>query len=129
MSRSSARGQTEPLAALVAVVMVSLALGLYAGVLDAELPGQQDRRIAETTLSAVEDHVAPTGVVLPGRIADGPAAGPTGYETHVVVTTADDRWVAGPAPPEGARRASERVSVRAAPSRVVPGRLRVVVWR
>jgi len=40
MSRSSARGQTEPLVAVVAVVVVSLALSLYVGVLDAQLPGQ-----------------------------------------------------------------------------------------
>lgn len=129
MSRSSDRGQTEPLVALVAVAMVSLALGMYAGVLDAELPGQQERRVAETALSAVEDHIAPAGVVRPGRTADSPAAGPTGYDTHVVVTTDDGRWTAGPSPPDGARRASERVPVHVGPSRVVPGRLTVVVWR
>jgi len=129
MSHSSDRGQTEPLAALVAVAVMALALGLYAGVLDAELPGQQERQVAETALSAVEDHVATAGVVRPGRTADSPAAGPTGYETRVVLTTDDDRWTGGPSPPDGARRASERVSVHVGPSRVVPGRLTVVVWR
>jgi len=129
MSRSSDRAQTEPLAALVAVVMVSLGLGLYAGVLDTELPGQHDRHLAETTLSAVEDHLAPAGVVEPVRTEDSPAAGPTGYETHVVVTTAGERWRAGPTPPENARRASERAAVRVGPGQVVTGTLRVVVWR
>lgn len=118
-----------PLAALVAVVMVSLALGLYAGVLDASLPGERDRSVAPTALSAVEDQVAPAGVVRPGLVGDSPAAGPAGYETNVTVSAGGSRWSAGPAAPATAHRASERVSVRVAPARVVPGRLEVAVWR
>lgn len=128
MSRSSGRAQTEPLAALVAVAMVSLALGLYAGVLDSTLPGQSDRAVAEPALSAVEDRIAPVGVVRPGRVPESPAAGPDGYETNVTVTAGDRRWTAGPSAPDSARRASEQVGVRVGPASVVPGRLRVVVW-
>ena len=129
MSRSSGRAQVEPVAALVAVAVVSLALGLYTGVLDSTLPGQQDRHVPETALSAVEDRIAPAGVVRPRRIPGGPDAGPAGYETNVTVTTDDRRWTAGPVPPRTAGNATARVSVRSAPARVVPGRLRVAVWR
>ena len=129
MSRSSGRAQVEPIAALVAVAVVSLALGLYAGVLDSALPEQRDRHVPETALSAVEDCIAPAGVVRPGRLPGGPAAGPTGYETNVTVTADGQRWTAGPRPPATVGNASRRVSVRTAPARVVAGRLRVAVWR
>lgn len=128
MSRSSDRAQTEPLAALVAVAMVSLALGIYGGVLDTALPGQRDRAVAEPALSAVEDTLAPAGVVRHERVPTSPTAGPDGYETNVTVTASGRQWSAGPqAPPNGAR-ATEQVGVRVGPARVVPGRLRVVVW-
>lgn len=129
MSRSSGRAQVEPVAALVAVAVVSLALGLYAGVLDSASPGQQERHVPETALAAVEDRIAPAGVVRPERVPGAPAAGPTDYETNVSVTADDRQWTAGPGPPATAGNASRRVSVRAAPARVVAGRLRVAVWR
>jgi hypothetical protein len=41
---SASEGQTEPLAALVAVVVVALALSLYAGAFETALPGSADRK-------------------------------------------------------------------------------------
>lgn len=117
-----------PVAALVAVVMVTLGLGLYAGVLETSLPGERDRSVAETALSAVEDRVAPAGIVRPGSVEGSPEAGPSGYETNVTVGVGHRRWSAGPQIPATADNASERVGVRVAPARVVPGRLAVAVW-
>jgi len=128
MLRSSDRGQTEPLAALVAVAAVALALGLYAGVLDTSLPGPSDRHVEATALSAVEDHVAPAGVVRPSLVSGSPAAGPSGYETNVSVAAGEHRWTAGPRVPSNVNRTTERIGVRVAPARVLPGRLGVVVW-
>jgi hypothetical protein len=129
MSRSSGRGQTEPLVAIVAVLVVSLALSLYAGTLDATLPGQRDRTVPETTVTAVEDYVAPTGVVVPVRLYTATSVIPSGYEARATLSGAGEQWTVGPVPPEDADRASERVSVRVDAGRVVPGRLRVAVWR
>lgn len=130
MSRSSdEQAQTEPLGALVAVVVVTSALGLYAGVLDTELPGQRDRAVTETTLESVSDRIAPDGVVVPARVDDGPDAGPAGYTTHVTVATDDHQWSAGPTPPRSVDSATGRVSVRVAPATVVPGIIEVEVWQ
>jgi hypothetical protein len=128
MSRSSDRGQTEPLAALVAVAVVSLALGSYAGVLGTSLPGPSDRHVEETALLAVEDRVAPAGVVRPSLVSGGPDAGPSGYETNVSVTVGEHRWTAGPHVPSTVNRTTEQIGVRVAPARVLPGRLGVVGW-
>ncbi|WP_372480486.1 hypothetical protein ACAH01_05375 [Halomicrobium sp. HM KBTZ05] len=129
MSRSWDRGQVEPIVALVAVAAVSIALSLYAGVLDDTLPGERERELPETTLSAVDDHLAPAGVVEPGRLSDAVDAGPSGYHTNVSVTADGRQWRVGPVPPDDAGTASEQVSVRTKPAHVDAGRLRVAVWR
>lgn len=128
MSRSSGRAQTEPLAALVAVVAVGMGLSLYVGVLDAELPGSSDRHPAESAIERVEAATAPSGVARPERIDDGRAAGPSGYRTNVTLTAADSRWRSGPDVPETADSAATRLGVRVAPSSVRTGTLRVRVW-
>mgnify|MGYP000533686471 CR=1 FL=1 len=115
--------------ALVAVAAVSLALSLYAGVLDDALPGERERELPETTLSAVDDHLAPAGVVEPARLSDAVDAGPSGYHTNVSVTADGRQWQAGPVAPNGAGTASEQVSVRTRSAHVDAGRLRVTVWR
>lgn len=127
MSRWSGRGQTEPLAALVAVVAVCLALGLYAGVLDAELPGRSDRAVDEAALERVERTLAPTGVVDPERVARAPAAGPDGYDTNVTLVANGRRWTAGPPIPPEADAAAAAVSVRLGPGAIDPGHLEVRV--
>lgn len=128
MSRSSARAQTEPLAALVAVVAVGLGLGLYAGVLDAKLPGSPDRNLAGSSIEPVESTVAPAGVATPSRLDDARRAGPDGYETNVTLTVDDRSWAAGPIPPAGASNATTRVGTRTAPATVRAGTLEVWVW-
>jgi len=128
MSRSSGRGQAEPLAALVAVVAVGLGLSLYVGVLDAELATSADRNVAGSAVERVEDAVAPSGVALPDRIDDARAAGPTGYRTNVTITTDNRRWRAGPPAPVSADSARTRLGVRVGPSRVRTGTLTVRAW-
>lgn len=128
MSRSSDRGQAEPLAALVAVVAVCLGLSLYVGVLDAELVPASDRNVAASAIERVEDTIAPSAVALPDRIDDAQANGPGGYRTNVTLTTDDHRWQAGTPVPENADSARKRLGVRVGPSRVRTGALRVRVW-
>ena len=128
MSRSSGRAQTEPLAALVAVVAVGLGLSLYVGVIDTALPGPSDRAIAESAIERVESAVAPAGVARPVRIDDGQTAGPEGYRTNVTLETTHRRWSSGPAAPRNADVATAHVGVRVGPSRIRTGRLRVRVW-
>jgi hypothetical protein len=134
---TDARGQFEAVAALVAVAAVCTGLTLYTGALAGAVP-HADREVAEPTLREVADRVRDGGVVRPERLEDPDLPTPDGYRVNVTVsaTGVDRRWVAGPAPPadltSGARGvdvATGRTSVRVAPARVRPGRLRVVVWR
>lgn len=121
------RGQTEPIAALIAVVAVCLALSFYVGVLEASLPGRSDRAVDEAAVERVERTVAPAGVVRPTLVSTGPSAGPSGYETNVTVAVGDRRWTAGPPIPSSADAATSSVPVRLAPGTVRPGRLEVRV--
>ncbi|USZ72847.1 DUF7285 family protein [Natronosalvus halobius] len=68
--RSNRRGQTEPLAALVAVATVCLALGVYAGALSGMGQTSSDRSVAEPTLEAVHATIAADGVYDPNGSDD-----------------------------------------------------------
>lgn len=130
MFSSSARGQTEPLAALAAVFVVAIGLSVYAGVLDEALPDSPDRDLAEPTLDRVERSIAPAGVVQPTRLDGVTDVGPDGHSLNVTVTAADRRWTVGPTPPnETVDTASTRVAVETSKTRVEPGTLEVVTWR
>ncbi|WP_254537314.1 DUF7285 family protein [Halomarina litorea] len=135
MSRSSARrAQVSPLAALVALLAVCAGVSLYAGTLDTSLhsltgPDPTVRTVADRTL----DTLAPTGVTTPARLANrsltaGAGAVPEGYRVNVTLVAGGERWQRGPAAPPGAGRTVRALGVRLDPGRVVPGRLRVVVW-
>lgn len=122
------RGQVEPLAALVAVLAVSAGFVVYTDTLEDTIPPEQSREIGETTLQRVLDRVESTGVVDPA-LADGLTAVPTGWRGNLTLRADGSRWSRGPTPPEGAHRATQRVSVRLAPAEIRPGQLRVAVWR
>lgn len=128
MDAQRGRGQVEPLAAIFAVVIVGLALSLYAGVLDARLPGDGQRDVAAGALERVERAVAPAGVTIPTRLSRAPAAGPSGYATNVTLAAGGNRWTVGPPAPRTTSPEATAVSVRLAPATVRPGTLEVRVW-
>jgi len=128
MRRSSAEGQTEPFAALVAVVVVALALALYAGAFEANLPGPVDRNHAEAAADRIERAITVGAVAKPGRLADELERGPDGYDINATLSYGNSTERVGPVPPETADTARRRVSVRTGSSEVVPGRLEVRVW-
>jgi hypothetical protein len=131
MSRwSGRRGQIEPLAAIVAVFAVGAGLTVYAGVLDGTLPDGDRQQVAGPTLDHLESSMGESGIVEPEVLPDAQTAtAPEGYHLNATLETTESRWQTGPAPPQRAQQASERVSVRVEPGRVRPGRLTVQVWR
>lgn len=129
--RPSRRAQVEPLAALVAVFAVGVALSAYAGVLDAAVP-TPDRNLAEPTIERAERAVAETGVLAPENLPAGLRAGPDGYRLNLTLAAAGQSWHAGPTPPPRADTADHTaelaVSVRIGPGKIRPGTLRAEVW-
>lgn len=124
------RGQVEPLAALVAVFAVGVALSAYAGVVSDVLP-TPDRNVADPTVERVHEAVTTAGVAVPERLPKAITAAPDGYRLNVTLTAAGRRWHAGPTPPSvdsDADSAARAMSVRIDPGRIRPGRLRVVAW-
>ena len=141
MSRSSAEGvgfddraAVEPIAALVAVLAVGAALGLYTVALSDAAPDPQ-RPVAEGTLDRVEPTVATGGVVDPTSLGDVEFRA----DAVVEVEADDETWrvVSGGRAPTGEEsRDSSRVAVaerpvtvRVGPGRNVRGTLRAVVRR
>lgn len=144
------RGTVEPLVALVALVVISGGVSLYATELVGSVPSA-DRDVAAPALEQTLDAVAVAGVVRPSRVVDtegggvAASAGPAGYRTNVTLAVGPSRWHAGPERPPAAEqvtdsgspgadrppatdRAASDVSVRVRPGRVAVGRLVVTVW-
>ncbi|MFD1634810.1 DUF7285 family protein [Haloplanus ruber] len=131
MSRSSGRGQVEPTAALVVLLAVSSAVSAYAVALNGVgAEHQADRALAGPTLDRVTSVLVTGGVAAPTRTERAHRTGPDGYRLNVTVAAAGRRWYAGATPPRGATTdaAGRAMSVRLAPGRVRPGRVRVEVW-
>jgi hypothetical protein len=146
-TRSRARGQTEPLAALLAVAVVSLAVAAHAGVLGSVLPGQSERTVVEATTDQVWDDIREDGVYRWGRLNASHVENtslPAGRAVYVNVTRTtsesasrqDAAVVWGPegeandssGPPERARVRSRPIPIRVANGTVTTGRLWVAVW-
>ena len=127
---SPARGQTEPLVALVAVFAVAVGLVTYAGVLSNARP-EPEREHARNVLPRVERAATTNGVVEPAALQQARSAAPDGHHLAVTLSTTDERWRTGPDPPPEAEvtTAATTVSVRLAPGVVRPARLSVEVWR
>lgn len=120
--------QTEPFAALVAVAVVGLALGAYAGAFEAAVPDPVDRNPAQQTADRVERALTVGGVVRPERLADATDAGPSGYRVNATLVAGNTTLSTGPEAPETADTATRRVSVHRGAGTVAPGRLEVHVW-
>lgn len=93
MRRSSRRdsGQTEPLAALIAVAAMAIALSLYAGYVTDALPGANDRDVAESAIDDVWNKLQKSGVYpasedIATLYASGPNGIPEGYYLYINIT-------------------------------------------
>lgn len=131
MSRSSARrAQVEPLAALVAVAVLCLAVGAYGAVRADVLPAGDSDAPANAVLSETVDAATPqNSLVVDPQLLDAAAVPPPGYEATITVTTGNQTWRSGPDnPPADAASATRRVPVRVGPGSVRPGRVVVEVW-
>jgi hypothetical protein len=124
------RGSTQPIAALVAVLTVSLAFSAYAVGLERALPDptDRDRGIAKPTLDRATDAVREGGAVVPGDLPAGLDASPDGYALNLTLSADGRTWRAGEDAPPSAETAARPVNVRLSPGEVVPGRLEVAVW-
>jgi hypothetical protein len=129
MASSSDRGQTEPIAALVAVLALGMGLSLYVGVLDSTLTSLTgDADVAPIAADALVAEASPFGVVHPPLGATAAAARPNGYALNGTLRTEPRTWREGPPRAAGADCATRTVSVRTAPGTVRPGTLEVCVW-
>jgi hypothetical protein len=131
MSRSSARrAQVEPVAAVVAVLALCLALAAYGAVSAGVLPRRGGPAPADQVLDDAVDAATTEGgvVVWPSRLSGDVVPG--GYEASVRLSAGEQTWTAGvDSPPPDAASASRRVPVRVGPGKVRPGRFNVEVWR
>lgn len=151
MSRSSSaegrRAQTEPIAALVAVAAVCVALSVYAGYVADAMPGASDRAVEDATLERVWAAIGADGVYDPATevetLVDATDL-PDGYVVSVTVTTMGengtvtvpeaarfdpDGGAADGSRPDDPGTASRPVAVAVGPGDVRGGRLTVEVWR
>jgi hypothetical protein len=129
MPSSSDKGQTEPLAALVAVLALGIGLSLYVGVLGSTIPFlTSDADVAPIAADALVAEASPFGVVHPPLGAAAAAARPNGHALNGTLRTESKVWREGPRRAEIADCVTRTVSVRTAPGTVRPGTLEVCVW-
>lgn len=121
------RAQTEPLAALVALLAVCTGVALYAGVAQDAAPTVEPAAAAPamerlSTVAVEDGTVAPAAVPEPEAIVAG------GREARITLAYGDRVRTYGPEPPRNAARSARPVSVRVRPGVRRPGRLVVEVW-
>ncbi len=129
MQSSSDRGQTEPLAALVAVFALGVGLSMYVGVLDSTLPlFSSETDITPTAADKLVAESSSFGSVRPpieGSVAD---SRPSGYRLNATLRADGMTWTGGP-PIDGSADCLQRsVSVRTDPGRIRSGVLGVCTW-
>lgn len=125
----SRRGQVEPLAALAAVLAVSIGLSLYVGVLDATLPElTTDRRMAVVAADRLVTEATSFGAMATPFDGPAEAARPSGHELNASLRSDGRTWTAGSERASSADCVTRRVSVGVAPGRVRTGRLEVCTW-
>jgi hypothetical protein len=145
---TSERGQTEPIAALVAVSAVALALSVYGVGVMQLLDQDSDRDIEDQTLDNVWDNIRDDGVydasndleneIDPRRVL------PRGYNVRVVVLLPEDGQMEpvdsadyntssmavtrSGKPPDYAQTITRPIPVQVSPGETYTGTLRVTVW-
>jgi len=150
------RAQTEPLAAIVAVSIIALAMGMYAVFVADTLPGQSDATDERATVEIVWDELQEDGAYPNQHGSSGPRATypasaidpgvlPRGHDVYVNVTTVDengDTIVVGEAhfddggnlladsdgPAPDARSVTRPIPVEMRRGEYHGGTLRVEVW-
>lgn len=141
------RGQTEPLAALVAISVVCLAVSIYAGFLSGIVPQLgAERSVGEATSARVWNAISEDGLYNasdPLRESIAAETLPQGYYVSIAVTYVGDdgRLVSvaaetfdahadpiGLDPPADAERHERPIPLKRGPGDVQPATLRVVVW-
>lgn len=120
----------EPVAALVALTAVGIALSLYAGAL-ADATPDRERERAALLFEEVHDDVVSGGVAHPSRLTV-PEETPPEADVGVALVTRNRSWTAGIVDttrpfPETADVATGAVSVRVDRGETRAGELRVVV--
>lgn len=148
--RDRSRAQTEPIAALVAVLAVGVGLGLYAGVA-ADATPEPRRSGAEPAMERLSAVAVTDGTVDPDAIPAPQTIAAGGQRARITVAYDGRVRRYGPAPPSDSRcssdersfarcpsltstpsddvdRATRPVAVRVRPGDRRPGRLVVEVW-
>ncbi len=129
MLSSSDRGQTEPLAALVAVFALGVGLSLYVGVLDSTLPLlSSNTEMTPTAADRLVSESSSFGSVRPPIEESVATSRPTGYRLNATLRADGTSWSGGPSIAESADCIDRSVSVRTGPGRVRMGELEVCTW-
>lgn len=132
-SLAEVRGQTEPIAALVAVFAVCVGVTVYAGAHAGLAAVDSDRAPAAPTADRAASALTADGAVnrsafddetLPDQID----AAPDGYEYRLTIQVDGERVAAGPDPPADVDRTQRPIAVETAPGEIRPGLLVVEVW-
>ncbi len=130
MLSSSDKGQTEPLAALVAVFALGVGLSLYVGVLDSTFVAlSDDSEITPTAADKLTTEASSFGILQPPIDDAVAAAKPNGYRMNATLHADESTWSGGPLNSVASDCVERSVSVRTAPGTVRPGHLEVCVWR
>lgn len=87
---SSSRAQTEPIAALVAVIVMAIALGIYSGFLTDVLTDRTDGTDVDVAIDRIWEDISHNGVFSPHRSTGlddiEPESLPEGQNVYVEVT-------------------------------------------
>lgn len=121
------RGQTEPIAALVALLAVGAALTLYVAVA-AEETRDPERSGAGPAMERLSADAVSDGVVEPGAVPDPESLVRGGRDVRITLRYDGVERQYGPSPPADVDRAVRPVSVRVRPGDVRPGSVTVEVW-
>ena len=140
------RGQSEPLAALLSVAAVCVAVSAYAGIVADSIPKtESDRAVSEPAADSIwqeisENEIYDSSTDIESALSESSL--PQGYHVGVEVTVVDGGsvvtvgsarfdetgTVATAEPPEGTEVTERPVSVRLPSGEIRPGRLTVEVW-
>ncbi|WP_248518190.1 DUF7285 family protein [Salinarchaeum laminariae] len=121
------RGQTEPIAAVVAVLAIGVGITLYAGVAADRSPTAESTD-AEATMAQITAEIAADGVLDASASLDPEQFTRPGEAVRLELSYRNTTDSHGSTPPPDAAVTSRPVTVQIAPSVQVAGNLTVWVW-